>query len=185
MAGSAAPPAARHKNLRRSNFILIFLQLCLAFGPRRSIHLDICEPYDLRPLLSFADDELREICGRHRLGYATELSTNPRVAGEVDRAKHRGGTCGNPPAGLASALRAGTDRHSALIPANLMTFAHLSVSATRILPKSSGVPIVSVLPSSANRALILGSAKTALVAWLSALTISLGVSLGAQIPVMP
>src|SRR5262245_16027333 len=45
--------------------------------------------------------------------------------------------------------------HSALMPANLTTLPHFSVSSAMSLPKSAGEPASSVPPRSARRALIL------------------------------
>src|SRR5262245_1367800 len=42
-------------------------------------------------------------------------------------------------------------RHAALIPANLITLAHLSVSSAMSLPKSAGEPARAVPPRSASR----------------------------------
>src|SRR5262245_61321624 len=72
--------------------------------------------------------------------------------------------------------------HSALMPANLITLAHFSVSSAMSLPKSAGEPAITVPPSSAIRALILGSARAALISLLSRLTISAGVFVGAPTP---
>jgi hypothetical protein len=55
----------------------------------------------------------------------------------------------------------GLPRQSGLMPANLTTLAHFSVSAAMSLPKSAGEPASTVPPSSASRALILGSASAA------------------------
>jgi hypothetical protein len=51
--------------------------------------------------------------------------------------------------------------HSSLMPANLITFAHFSVSAVMKLRHSLGVMGIGVIPRSANRALSLGSARMA------------------------
>src|SRR6266853_818421 len=75
---------------------------------------------------------------------------------------------------------------SALMPANLMTLAHFSVSSAMNLPKSAGVPASAVaLRSAANRALIPGLAKPALISLLSLSIISAGVPLGAPMPFHP
>ena len=70
------------------------------------------------------------------------------------------------PRGLASDIR-GTSvteysagiasDHSALMPADLITLAHFSVSAAMCLPKSVGEPPNGVAPRSASRACILAS----------------------------
>src|SRR5262249_9594266 len=62
----------------------------------------------------------------------------------------------------------GLEDHSGLMPANLITFAHFSVSSVMSFPKSWGEPASTVLPRSASRAFILGSL-------LRLLTISAGV----------
>src|SRR5262249_17040778 len=71
---------------------------------------------------------------------------------------------------------------SALMPANLITLAHFSVSSAMNLPKSAGEPASTVPPRSASRALILGSARAALIPLLSSSTISFGVAFGAPTP---
>ena len=48
------------------------------------------------------------------------------------------------------------ENHSGLIPANVTTLAHFSVSVATKLPKSEGEPAITVPPRSANRALSLG-----------------------------
>src|SRR6266545_4008295 len=65
--------------------------------------------------------------------------------------------------------------HSGLMPADLITLAHLSVSSAMSWPKSAGEPASTVPPKSASRALILESAKPALISLLSLSTISAGV----------
>src|SRR5262249_31879513 len=55
-------------------------------------------------------------------------------------------------------------------------------SSAMSLPKSAGDPTSGVLPRSASRALILGSARPALISLLSFSTISAGVTLGAPTP---
>ena len=72
--------------------------------------------------------------------------------------------------------------HSALMPANLITLPHFSVSSAMSLPKSAGESESAVAPKSASCALILGSARAALISLLSLSTISAGVLLGAQMP---
>ena len=63
-----------------------------------------------------------------------------------------------------------------------ITLAHFSVSSAMSLPKSAGEPASTVPPRSASRALILGSARAALISLLSLSTISAGVFLGAPMP---
>src|SRR5262245_4082868 len=71
--------------------------------------------------------------------------------------------------------------HSGLILAARITLPHFSVSSAISLPKSAGEPTNTVPPSSASLALILGSARPALISWLSLTMISAGVLLGALI----
>src|SRR5215813_9994596 len=56
--------------------------------------------------------------------------------------------------------------HSALMPANLSTLAHFSVSSAMCFPKSAGEPASTVAPRLAKRALMLGSARAALISLL-------------------
>ena len=63
--------------------------------------------------------------------------------------------------GVTEYSAAGPD-HSGLMPANLITLAHFSVSSAMSLPKSAGEPASTVPPNSASRAFILGSAIAAL-----------------------
>src|SRR5262245_60272588 len=72
--------------------------------------------------------------------------------------------------------------HSALMPADLITFAHFSVSAAMCLPNSVGGPPNGVAPRSASRACILASDRAALIALLRVSITSAGVLLGAQKP---
>src|SRR6266576_604706 len=71
---------------------------------------------------------------------------------------------------------------SGLAPENLTTLAHFSVSSAMSFPKSAGESASPMLPRSASRALILGSARPALISLLSLSTISAGVFLGAPTP---
>ena len=64
-----------------------------------------------------------------------------------------------------------------------ITLPHFSVSSAMSLPKSAGEPASTVPPRSASRALILGSARPALISLLSLSTISAGVFLGAPTPI--
>src|SRR5947209_5547966 len=77
--------------------------------------------------------------------------------------------------------RAGPNQ-SALMPADLITLAHFSVSPAMSLPKSAGEPGSTVPPRSASRAFILGSARAALISLLSFPMISAGVFLGTPRP---
>src|SRR4051812_6430122 len=69
--------------------------------------------------------------------------------------------------------------HSGLIPANLITLAHFSVSPATKLPKSAGEPASTVAPPSARRVFSLGSERPALISRLSLSMISAGVIRGA------
>ena len=65
--------------------------------------------------------------------------------------------------------------HSGLMLASRITLAHFSVSSAMSLLNSAGVPASTVPPTSARRALILGSESAALISRLSLSTISAGV----------
>src|SRR5205807_2573184 len=71
---------------------------------------------------------------------------------------------------------------SGLMPADLITLAHLSVSSAMSLPKSTGEPGRTVPPRSASRAFRLGSARAAFIPALSLSMISTGVFAGAPTP---
>jgi hypothetical protein len=71
-------------------------------------------------------------------------------------------------------------RHSGLMLAARITLPHFSVSSAMSLPKSAGEPGSTVAPRSTSRALILGSARAALISLLSLSTISVGVPNAAQ-----
>src|SRR5437870_173616 len=71
---------------------------------------------------------------------------------------------------------------SGLMPANLTTLRHFSVSAAMSLAKSAGDPGSIAPPVSTSRAFILGSANAALISWLSLAMITVGVLLGAATP---
>src|SRR5262249_13798507 len=71
---------------------------------------------------------------------------------------------------------------SALMPVNLITLPHFSVSSAMSLPKSAGKPASTGLPRSASCALIFGSARPALISLLSLSMTSVGVSLGEPKP---
>src|SRR5215831_18538426 len=75
--------------------------------------------------------------------------------------------------------------HSALMPANLTTLAHFSVSSAINLPKSAGEPASAGLPRSASCALIFGSASAVLISLLSLSMTSVGVLLGEPRPNHP
>src|SRR5437016_3577295 len=71
---------------------------------------------------------------------------------------------------------------SALMPANLITLPHFSVSSAMSLPKSAGEPASTAPPTSASRAFSFGSARLVLTSLLSLSTISTGVLLGTPRP---
>ena len=75
--------------------------------------------------------------------------------------------------------------YSALMPANLITLAHVSISSAMTLPKSAGEPTSTAVPSSVSYAFILGSAKPALISLFSVAMISSGVPIGAPMPAVP
>jgi hypothetical protein len=64
-------------------------------------------------------------------------------------------------------IGSGCADHSGLMPANLITLAHFSVSSAISFSKSAGEPGSVVPPRSASRALILGSARAALISLLT------------------
>ena len=68
--------------------------------------------------------------------------------------------------------------HSALMLAARITLRHFSVSSAMSLPKSAGESVSTSPPRSASRALILGSARAALISLLSLSMISAGVFRG-------
>src|SRR5262245_35175723 len=82
----------------------------------------------------------------------------------------------------ASAFPAG---QSALIPANLITLAHFSVSSAICWANCADEVANTVTPTSTSRAAILGSARPALISLWSFSTISTGVFLGATMPDHP
>src|SRR5712692_5335130 len=73
-------------------------------------------------------------------------------------------------------------RHSTLVPDNLMTFSHFSVSDRTNVQNSSGLAAIGVAPSSASRDLIFGEASPALISRFSLPTISADVPCGAPTP---
>src|SRR5262245_61302598 len=79
-------------------------------------------------------------------------------------------------------FRRGRADQSALMPANLITLAHFSVSSAMSLPKSAGEPASTVPPSSVIRAFIVGSASAAFISRLSMSMMSGAVLLGAPTP---
>ena len=66
-----------------------------------------------------------------------------------------------------------------------ITLPHFSVSSAISLPNWTGDPGSGVPPKSASRALILGSARAALICALSLSMISAGVPLGTPMPNQP
>src|SRR5215471_2166256 len=75
--------------------------------------------------------------------------------------------------------------HCSLIPANLTTLAHFSVSAAMNFPSSSGAIGISTTPTSASRDFAFASASAALISLLSLSMISIGVFFGAPTPNHP
>jgi hypothetical protein len=69
----------------------------------------------------------------------------------------------------------GLPRQSGLMLAARITLLHFSVSSAMSFPKSAGEPGSGVPPRSTSRALIVGSARAALISLLSVSTISAGV----------
>src|SRR5258705_6451932 len=84
--------------------------------------------------------------------------------------------------GERSGMSRRPQRQSGLMPANLITLAHFSVSLAMNLSNSAGDIGKAVAPSSVIRSLILGSVSAALISLLSLPTISAGVFLGAPMP---
>src|SRR5262245_43277147 len=82
-------------------------------------------------------------------------------------------------------IGSGLPRQSALMLAARITLRHFSVSSAISLPKSEGETASTSPPRSARRALILGSARPALISLLSLSMISAGVFLGAPTPYQP
>ena len=104
-----------------------------------------------------------------------DLSTPPRVA--LSRPRHRAThqlhhlvrAAGFPPFRISRFYA--TSCHSVLMPANLTTLAHFSVSSATSLAKSATEPESGSLPRSAIRAFTTGSASAALTSRLSRSTI--------------
>src|SRR5262249_55082749 len=84
--------------------------------------------------------------------------------------------------GCYGILDRGPPRQSGLMLPARITLPHFSVSSAMSLPKSAGEPASALPPDSATRPLILGSARAALVSWLSLSMISAGVPFGAPRP---
>src|SRR5262249_61348199 len=72
--------------------------------------------------------------------------------------------------------------HCTVIPADLITLAHLSVSSAMNFANPADVNCIGSTPRSASRAFDFGSARAALIASLSLLVISGGVFVGAARP---
>src|SRR5262245_30867881 len=66
---------------------------------------------------------------------------------------------------------------SGLMPANLTTFAHLSVSSDMNFPKSADAIGIGSAPKATSLPFMAGSARAALISWLSLSMIPAGVSL--------
>ena len=77
------------------------------------------------------------------------------------------------------------EHQSGLMPANLITLPHLSVSSDMNFPKAADVIGIGSAPKANSRALIIGSARTALISLWSLSMIAAGVSLGAPSPYQP
>src|SRR5262245_5974390 len=75
--------------------------------------------------------------------------------------------------------------YSALMLAARTTLPHFSVSSAMNFPKSAGEPANTAHPRSVRRFFMLGSARAALISWLSFSTICVGVDLGTTIPYQP
>src|SRR5215472_19287023 len=73
-------------------------------------------------------------------------------------------------------------RYSGFAPDNFTTLPHFSVSSAMNLPNSAAVIGIGTPPRSSSRALIVGSARPALIASLSLSIICGGVFLGAPTP---
>src|SRR5262249_51439435 len=116
------------------------------------------------------------------LAYICELSFDNRYAKSPRMPDQSGADRSRSwPAWLAGA---GTvpPHQSALAPENLPTLAHFLVSAAMTSPKLPGEPTKAIAPRWASRALIVGSARPALISLLSLSIPSTGVFLGAPMP---
>ena len=89
---------------------------------------------------------------------------------------------GHSPNGTLWNIKLAVPDHCSLIPANLTTLAHFSVSAAMNFPSSSGAIGISTTPTSASRDFAFASASTALISLLSLSMISTGVFFGAPTP---
>src|SRR5262249_50641918 len=79
-------------------------------------------------------------------------------------------------------LRNAATLHSALMSAVRITLPHLSASSAMNVPNAADVIDIGSTPKPASRALMRGSAVTALISWLSLSITSAGVAFGAPIP---
>src|SRR5215471_7455203 len=75
--------------------------------------------------------------------------------------------------------------HSGLIPANLITLAHFSVSLAISFPNSAGESGRTVAPNAVRRVFIVGSTRLALISVFSLPITSAGVRAGAPNPRKP
>src|SRR5262245_64095363 len=129
-----------------------------------------------------AGDKLRKIVGSHsRPPFVSLGNLSIRSSRRHGRAASAARQEGFAERCLWNIARGCLDQ-SALAPENFTTLAHFSVSSARSLLNSAGEPASTAPPMSARRALILGSARPASIAWLSLSTISTGVFLGAPMP---
>src|SRR6516162_3853642 len=78
-----------------------------------------------------------------------------------------------------------SSHQSGVMPANLITLPHLSVSSDMNFPKAADVIGLGSAPKANSRASIIESARTALISLLSLSMIAAGVSLGAPSPYQP
>src|SRR5262249_10973624 len=111
---------------------------------------------------------------------ALQSSLVELVVGRVALSKcdREGGTLGR-------SLRPGRPDQSGLRPANLTTLPHFSLSCSSSVRYSAGESGRGSLPRSAIRALMVGSARPALISRLSVSMISAGVWRGAPRPWVP
>src|SRR6185369_8543029 len=86
---------------------------------------------------------------------------------------------------VADQASSATANQFGLAPENLITFAHFSVSSAMLFTNSAGEAMTGGAPMSMNRALILASARPALISRLSFSMISTGVPFGAHMPFQP
>src|SRR5262245_45950485 len=109
---------------------------------------------------------------------ASDKANNPYIAlaeGVVPAAAHCGDDAGH-------VVSSRYPSHSGLMPANLTTLPHFSVSSSMNFPNSAGELARTPPPRSARRILIVGSERPALISSLSFSTMSLGFARGAPKP---